>query len=318
MANYSKKPTVYPASYFNASEDAEMLRAAMKGLGTDEDIIINILTTKSNAQRQEIAKYFSEVLERDLVEDLKGELGGHFEEVVTGLCLEPNVYLCRHLNKSMEGMGTEDLTLIEILCSRNANEIQELVETYENLYGRPLAEHMCSETSGDLRRLLTLIVTGARDKSNEMDRSRAREQAEELYASGEGKLGTEESVFGKILAHENYDQLQAIFDEYKDVSGNTIEQALKHELDGDYLEALLAIVESVQSTPNYFAKRLHEAMSGMGTDDATLIRIIINRSEIDLGNIKEEFERIYDKTLSSYLCGETTGNYKKALLALIN
>lgn len=104
-----------------------------------------------------------------------------------------------------------------------------------------MAEHMCSETSGDLRRLLTLIITGTRDDSDEVDAAKARQQAEELYANGEGQLGTEESTFSKVLAHENFKQLNKIFEEYKEVSGNTIEQALRHELDGDYLEALLAV-----------------------------------------------------------------------------
>lgn len=109
------------------------------------------------------------------------------------------------------------------------------------MFDRPLAEHMCGETSGDLRRLLTMIITGTREEGSHVDSGRAREQAEELYAAGEGQLGTEESSFTKILAHENFAQLKEVFEQYKDVSGNTIEQALKSELDGDYLDALLTV-----------------------------------------------------------------------------
>lgn len=58
-------------------------------------------------------------------------------------------------------------------------------------------------------------------------------------------------------------------------------------------------VECVQSPPAFFAKCIHKAIDGAGTDDTTLIRIFVCRSEIDLGSIKNEYERIYDRTLLS-------------------
>lgn len=59
------------------------------------------------------------------------------------------------------------------------------------------------------------------------------------------------------------------------------------------------LVECALHPPTFFAKCLHKAMAGMGTDDTTLIRIIVSRSEIDLENIKIEYERLYEKTLES-------------------
>jgi annexin A7/11 len=167
------------------------------------------------------------------------------------------------------------------------------------VYGRPLAEQLCGETSGHFRRLLTLILTGARDPIGTIDSEKAKEDAQRLYDAGEEKFGTDENVFYRILAHASFAQLRLIFEEYKDISGMTIEQALKHELSGEMYVAMSAIVECVQSTAAFFANRLHRAMNGAGTDDTSLIRIIVSRSEIDMNNIKDEYERIYNRTLVS-------------------
>ena len=40
------------------------------------------------------------------------------------------------------------------------------------------------------------------------------------------------------------------------------------------------VVMCVRSRPQYFAEQLYKSMKGAGTDDETLVRIIVSRSEV--------------------------------------
>lgn len=104
----------------------------MKGFGTNEDTIIEILTHRTNAQRQAIKTAFNHEYGRDLIDDLKSELGGKFEDVIVGLMLSTNEYLCKQIHNAMDGMGTEESSLVEILCTKSNEEVKELTSAYED------------------------------------------------------------------------------------------------------------------------------------------------------------------------------------------
>ena len=62
---------------------------------------------------------------------------------------------------------------------------------------------------------------------------------------------------------------------------------------------------------------LRKAMKGLGTNDTTLIRVIVTRTEIDLQYIKAEYLKKYKKTLNDAVHSETSGHYRAFLLSLL-
>ncbi|KAM7047912.1 annexin A8-like isoform 1-T2 [Acridotheres tristis] len=309
--------SVAGALNFNAAPDAQILYNAMKGLGTDEQAIIDVLTKRSNLQRQEIAKSFKAQFGKDLIENLKSELSGNFERLIVALMYSPFKYDAKELYDAMKGVGTRESVIIEILASRTKAQIKEIIKAYKEEYGSDLEQDIKSETSGYLEQILVCLLQGERDNATlYVDTALALQDAETLYAAGEKIRGTDEIQFITILCKRSATHLMKVFEEYQKLAGKSIEDSIKSETRGSLEDAMLAIVKCTRNIHCYFAERLYNALKGAGTDDGTLIRVLVSRSEVDLNLIKPEFKRIAGKSLSTMILEDTSGDYKTALLNL--
>ncbi|EPB72124.1 Annexin [Ancylostoma ceylanicum] len=311
-------PTLRPIHIFDPNQDAETLKQAFKGFGTNNAEVINVLCERTNRQRQEIAKAFKVMYGEDLIDDLKSELSGDFEDLIAALMEPAATYDAKQLHNAMSGIGTKELVLIEIMTSRTNNQISEIKEAYKELYDTELEADICGDTSGPFQNILVSLCTGSRDESNYYDRRTAKEDAQALFEAGENQFGTDESCFNQILASKNFTQLRVTFEEYENVAGHPIEQAIESEFSDDVKDCLLALVAVIRNRSAYFAKQLYDSMKGFGTRDQDLIRLVVSRSEIDMVDIKRHFEGEYGTTLEEMIKGDCSGAYKDALIALVN
>uniref|UniRef100_A0A8C7SZ86 Annexin n=1 Tax=Oncorhynchus mykiss TaxID=8022 RepID=A0A8C7SZ86_ONCMY len=308
--------TVTDAPDFDASADAETLYNAMKGIGSDKEAILDLVTGRSNAQRQEIVQAYKSSYGKDLIDDLKYELTGHFERLIVSLMRPQAYHDAKEIHDAIKGAGTDEKCLIEVLASRNNQQIHELVEAYKDAYGSDIEEDVTGETSGHFKKMLVVLLQGTRDEPGVVHTDLIEEDAQVLFAAGEEQWGTEESIFIMLLGNRSFDHLQMVFDKYQEIAETSIEDSIKSELSGDFENLMLAVVQCIRSVPMYFAKRLYKSMKGLGTQDNTLIRIMICRSEIDMLDIRECFRMCYEKSLYNMIKEDTSGDYKRTLLAL--
>ncbi len=81
---------------------------------------------------------------------------------------------------------------------------------------------------------------------------------------------------------------------------------------------LIAIIYAIISPSEYFAKSIYKAIKGLGTDDSTLIRILVSRGEVDMNRIKQFYKLNYKKDMIEDIKGNTSGDYQKLLVKLAN
>ncbi|XP_061731821.1 annexin A4 isoform X1 [Nerophis ophidion] len=316
MAAIGNRGTVTEASGFDPEADVQKLRGAMKGAGTDEAAITEVLAHRTIAQRQRIKEAYKQTVGKDLSEDLSSELSSNFRSVVLGLLMLAPAYDASELKAAMKGAGTEEACLIDILASRSNAEIQAINAFYKKEHGSDLEDDVCGDTSGMFQRVLVSLLTAGRDESDTVDEAQAVQDAKEIYEAGEARWGTDEVKFLTVLCVRNQKHLLRVFQEYQKISGRDIEESIKREMSGCLEEVFLAIVKCLKNKPGFFAERLYRSMKGLGTTDSVLIRIMVSRAEIDMLDIKAQFLKMYGKTLHSFIKGDTSGDYSKILLEL--
>ena len=300
------------------NKDAEEMRKAMQGLGTDDKILIEIASKRTHKQRMKIRQAYKILFGRDLMDDLKSDLSGDYKKTMLALFTDPIEYDVESLYYAMKGLGTDEDTLIEILASRPGWYINKIKKKYKEKYNKELEDDVSGDTSGNFRKLLISLLQGNRSTNQTPDKDECEKIANELYEAGEKKTGTDESIFNKYFALSSPHELLVISREYHKLTGNLLTKAIDKEFSGD-IKKLLKTILYVQISPSeYFATRIRDAVHGFGTNEKILTRVLVTRAEIDLPIMNQYYKQLYGKDMLKDIEDDVSGDYKRILLALCN
>ena len=293
--------------------DCEALKKSLKGKA---EPLTNLILSKGKRDRYEIRKNYKSLYGKELLDEINSERSGNYRRVLIDLFRTPEERDAVYLYKAMKGAGTDEETLIEIICSRSNVELQKIIQEYKNLYNEDLEKKINSDTSGDLKRILVSLLQCKRSENSIPNDAECRKMAEELYKGGEGKMGTDEEIFNKVFVLSSPPELFSINNYYHEISSVKLIEAVNKEFSGGVRDALKTILEATISPANYYARRVNRAVKGLGTKDKMLIRNIVAREGINMKEIRESYLNIFGKDMIADIKDDTSGDYQKILILL--
>ncbi|PVD23840.1 hypothetical protein C0Q70_17114 [Pomacea canaliculata] len=237
--------------------DARQINKAIKGIGTDETTLVEILTTRTNAEINEIKKRYKEgkygyTTERmkfgcDLEDDLQSDTSGYFSRLMVSLCAagrqsddwgadehKAEEDAKRFFEAGEARWGTEEAELNAILCLRSPGQLKKMFERFEHLTGHPIEESIKSECSGSLQEGYLAIV--------ESVKSKPRYFARRLNESMAG-IGTNDNDLIRIIVSRSEIDLEDIKKEFARLYGKSLAEAITSECSGDYKKMLLSVLD---------------------------------------------------------------------------
>lgn len=312
-------PPAQPPPGYNAFGDVERIRKACKGFGTDEKAIIETLAPLDAFQINALSAAYISTTGKSLLSQLEGETSGWFEGALRAKVLGPVGYDAWLVHRACDGAGTHEDILNEVLLMRTNQEMYTLKEAYRSIYGKRMEDVVSGDLSLKTKRLFTMALQGSRMEDHlPVDPGMVQHDIKELKSAARG-AGTDEIKICGILTSRSTPHLQAISHQY----GSSLSKMISSEFSGHMKDALLYITESLTSNPPGVARDaalLEESMKGMGTKDERLIyrlfRAHWNRQRFEM------VKRIYRDTqskrgLAKRIDGETSGDYKRFLLAVV-
>jgi len=176
----------YPTSH-DPREDALKLHKAFKGVGTDEQVVIDILANRSKQQLEAIDNAYTHQSDKKhtLRHALESEISGDFLKLAVAVITPKLEYKAHCLHTAVQGLGTREITLIDVLTQSDNAEIAVLAGNDK------LRKSILDDVSGDFKRVLEEVLKANRPYQGISD-AEATELAHEFYKAGEGKIGTDE------------------------------------------------------------------------------------------------------------------------------
>ena len=154
-----------PAEY-----DADLLYFAMKGIGSDKEVITEVLSFRTPERLNEVKAKFQEKYGKDLVAEIKSETSGDYQKIAMALLdgkrgtnTSPDLQNCTNIAKELydagEGkIGTNEDVFIKYFTTLSKEELLLVCKEYHKNYKKNMLDTIDNEFGSHVQTLLKVIL----------------------------------------------------------------------------------------------------------------------------------------------------------------
>jgi len=226
--------------------DAQLVNRAVKGLGTDDDELIETLCTRNNDEIKAMKASYVKLYGKDMEKDVGGDTSGDYKRLLLEILRaerveSPTVNVeeakkdAMALYQAGEGkMGTDEKVFIDILSKRSFPHLHVVNQEYSRTSGHSLEKGISKEMSGNLGKALKVILT-----------PRPEYFAEAIRDAVAG-AGTNDKKLIRILAYisNSKEMTRAVNDYYTHRYKNNLAKDVGGDTSGWYGKTCVALVQN--------------------------------------------------------------------------
>ncbi|KAK6349118.1 hypothetical protein TWF730_009875 [Orbilia blumenaviensis] len=309
------------ATSYNATNDVEAIRKACKGFNTDEKTLIATIVKLDPLQIESLNQKYTADTKKQLYSLIEDKTRGNLEDGLCALVRGPLNFYVWLVDRATKGIGTKETFLDLALLGRSNADMNAIKNAFKAKYSRKMESVVSDDLSGSEQRMFEMVISATRTEEGAgVNPTNVTAEVKALHNATEGRMGTDETEVSRIFVKSNDATILAIATEYERTYHVSVESLIKSEFSGHQKEALLYILRGVQDKAKRDAELIEGTMKGIGTKNEELAFRLIAAHWIPgaVPAIKASYSRLYGKDLVARVRDETSGDFERLLVAILN
>jgi len=300
---------------------AANLRDSMKGFGTNEKKLIATLATIPDPPHVlKLRHTYDDRFRRNLISDLESETSGYFRDGIVAYCRGPLLQDAAQVDRAIRGLGTKESLLNDVVLGRSNADLRAIKACYQAVYRKDMAKEIRDDLSLKTERLFDYVIAATRaEESAPVLPNEVELNVDKIQQATDGtKLGTNQDVVSQIMAHSSNGMIRAINLRYQQKFKRSLDEVFKRHFSGHMNQALRLMAARAVDPVKADADQLEDAMKGLGTKDELLVTRTVRAqwNRAHWYQVKAAYKKFYNKDLEARISGETSGDYRRFLVAL--